>query len=144
VAYILKHSDPANSDSDTVKTGLYHHIWPILVPVAIFIGLVVYFYRRALRPENIQKSSPGIFLPKTFTVLEDGLLCRSEGGESMQYWKSVRRLVETEEDYFLMFAERNGHPFPKRSFPTVEMAALFANQVRLHLEKYAPDALLPR
>ena len=61
--------------------------------------------------------------------------------ETLNYWPVIVRLAETNEDFFVMLAARNGHVLPKRCFPTLEEMAIFRNQMHLHLEKHAPTAL---
>jgi hypothetical protein len=115
--------------------------------VLLLIWLLIFFSfwvrSHAFRPKNIAKSSPGALLPNTFTVLDKGLFCQGDRGETLSHWTSVARFTETQEDFFVILAERNGYVFPKRCFPSLEAAAVFANQVRLHLEKHTPAALSP-
>ncbi|HSI12504.1 MAG TPA: YcxB family protein [Chthoniobacter sp.] len=144
VADSLQHSESRHPIQD---------LWLPFVATVVFFGAVFYKTRRGLK-----EMMPGLFLPTTFTVLDEGLLSSNARGELMQCWKSAERFVETEDDFFVMFAKGTGHPFPKRCSPklegaasshilpkrcfsTKEAAAIFANQVRLHVEKYAPSAL---
>lgn len=77
-------------------------------------------------------------------MLDLGFLCRSERGETINFWNVITRFAETEQDFHVMLAARIGHVLPKRCFPTLEAAAIFTNQIRVHLEKHAPAALAAR
>lgn len=122
-------------------SGFLDAMLPAAVPILIFVGVLVFLLWKSRQPSNYRKYAPGIFLPNTYTVHEEGLFCQNERGETLNYWKVVLRFVETPNHFFIMLAERNGHILPKRCFPSLEAAALFANQVRLYLEKHAPAAL---
>jgi hypothetical protein len=140
-SFVLK-NDHGRSDAPPADVGEFlDDMLPALVPILIFVGVLVFLLWKAKQPSNYQKYAPSIFLPNTYTVHEEGLFCQNERGETLNYWKVVFRFVETPDHFFIMLAERNGHILPKRCFPTSEAAALFANQVRLNLEKYAPAAL---
>jgi hypothetical protein len=84
---------------------------------------------------------PAAFLPNTYSVLNEGLFCENELGETLNYWKFIKRFVEQKDHFYIMLSKRRGHVIPKRCFPTLEAGAVFANQVRLQLEKHAPEVL---
>lgn len=112
-------------------------IWGDAIPVVVFVGLCFYFFRRHLTG---RKNDPNAFLyrPHTFAVREKGLYCETERGEMLHYWNAVVRFAENEQDFFIMISRDSGHILPKRCFPSLEDAAVFANQLRLRLEDYTP------
>jgi hypothetical protein len=111
------------------------------LPIVLFLGIFAFFYRQARSASAYEKVAPGIFLPTTYEVRESGLFCGSERAETVAFWHSVARFSETDEDFYVMLGAKNGHVLPKRCFPTSEAAAIFANQIRVHLEKHARAAL---
>ena len=119
-------------------------ILPAVLPVVLFAGIFIFFYRQAKRNGGYEATAPGIFQPNTYEVIEAGLRCRSERGETLNFWPVITRFVETDEDFYVMLAARNGHVLPKRCFSTREAAAIFTNQIRMHLARHAPAALAAR
>jgi hypothetical protein len=111
--------------------------------VGVFVVALLYFQRQARKPAAYERYTPGIFARNTYEVLERGLLCRSDRGETLNCWPVITRLIETEEDIYVMLAANYGHVLPKRCFPTLEAMAIFRNQLQLHLDKHAPAALQP-
>lgn len=116
----------------------------VIFPGAVFVGFFVFFYWRARRPSAYAAIAPGLFLANTYEVHEAGLYCRNERGETLTYWHVIERFVETDQDFYVMLAARSGYVMPKRCFSTAETAAIFTNQLRMHLEKHAPAALASR
>jgi hypothetical protein len=116
-----------------------------LAPIFIFgVTFVAIYWWRVTSRGNYQKRYPGAFLPTTFSTLDEGLYVQNDRGEILHYWKIIERLGETPDYFFLMIGQRTGHIIPKRCFNTQEAAAVFANQLRLYLEKHAPTALAGR
>ena len=115
------------------------------VPIVLGLGGIVAgkIWIRWLtgRQSLYKKTTPAAFDPRTYTVLDKGLRCQYELGESMEHWPAIVRFTETPDYFFIMVAERRGHILPKRCFATSEDAAIFANQVRQHLAMQAPKAL---
>jgi hypothetical protein len=109
--------------------------------LSVFVGGRFFLKWATTNPGLYKKSSPGVFDPKTYTVLDEGLLCQYPLGESRDRWPGIVRFVETKDYFFLLVAERRGHVLPKRCFSTSEDTAIFANQIRQHLEKHSPKAL---
>lgn len=141
ISFVLQGDHDRSGEPAARVSGFLEVMLPAVVPILIFVGVLVFVLWKSRQPSNYQKYAPGIFLPNTYTVHEEGLFCQNERGETLNYWKIVFRFVETPDHFFIMLAERNGHILPKRCFPSLEAVALFANQVRLNLEKYAPAAL---
>ena len=110
-------------------------------PVIVFLAILGLYVWWSKRPSAYEAYAPGIFQPRTFELTEQGFLARAERGETLTYWKFIIRFAETNDDFYVMLAARNGHLLPKRCFPTLESMAIFRNQMQLHLEQHAPAAL---
>ena len=141
IAVILHTPADQRRNADDSEPSRFSESLRIWTPFLLFAALYGYMRWRASRPSTYQGSSPGLFLPNTCTVFDEGLFCQNERGETLNYWKVVVRFAETDDYFFVLLAERNGHILPKRCFPTLEAMAIFANQVRQQLEKHAPGAL---
>jgi len=123
---------------DPVFVFFIHYGVPLMV--LIFFG---FSFWRASRPSHYRKQFPNLFVPMTYTVSDEGLLGKSENGEFVTDWRAVFQFAETDGYFYVLLAKRRGMVLPKRCFPSKEAAAIFANQVRLHLEKHARNALSP-
>jgi hypothetical protein len=148
-AYFAKGDQPPGPvEVDPVPQGslFFHalrHNWPSFVPIVVVGVIFLYLRRKGGQKAAYEAYAPGIFEPTTYEVLERGLLCRSDRGETVNSWHVIVRFAETEKDIYVMLAARNGHILPKRCFPTLEAMAIFRNQMQMHLEKHAPAALAP-
>lgn len=118
-------------------------LWTLFsyIPPLIFLAILGASFWWGNRPSRYRKRMPDLFVPRRYTVSDEGLFCKGETAESITDWRAVLRFVETDRDFYLMVSKRNGIVLPKRCFSTREAAAIFANQVRLHLEKHAPAAV---
>ena len=152
-AFFLKdQKQPSSVEIDPAppvpQGSLFYHAvrynWPAFVPFVGIVAFYLYFRRKNAQKSAYEAHSPGIFGANTYEVLEKGLLCRSERGETLNAWHVIKRFAETADDIYVMLAARNGHMMPKRCFPTLEAMAIFRNQMQLHLEKHAPEALSRR
>lgn len=133
---------PGGGESRREPNTLYR-----FYPVGLIVlggGVYAWAHLRLRRRSFWERHTPGALVANTYEVREAGLHCESERGEVLNRWMAVERLVETDEYLYVMLAERQGHVLPKRCFPSLEAAASFASQVRLHLEKQAPPALAGR
>jgi hypothetical protein len=121
-------------------TAVLGRSWWLLF-VALFLVAYGFAYWRNTRGPALEAHAPGVFKPVVCEVSGDGLLSRSDRGETLNYWHSIARFAETKEDFYVMLASRNGHILPKRCFESAEAMTVFQNQMRLYLEKFAPAAL---
>jgi len=133
-------SEPARLSKNPPHRLARSEMWKTAVLPVLFLGFYIYFHRQAKRAKD-KNAIPSLFLPHTYSVTEEGLHCNHDHSEILNRWPAVKRFVEAEEDFYIMLGQSYGHPLPRRCFSTQEEAAIFANQVRLHLEKHAPAAL---
>ena len=134
VAFVKNQLDPGAPH----RPGYPHHntvdSLSEAAPVVLGLGVFVYYLWRGKRPVDYRKIAPHLFLPHTYSVHDEGLCWVNARGEGLNYWSAVTRFVETDQDFFVLLTEKTGHVLPKHCFPNLEAAAIFANQVRLHLE----------
>jgi len=106
-----------------------------VAPIGIVGIWIIFSYGRSLKSiKHYTLTDPNVFDARSFEVREDGFFSEDTNGQSLARWTSIRRFAETEDAIYLFQSPVRGFIIPKRCFAGATEAAIFSNQVLLHLK----------